>query len=75
MTEESGPAAPTERQDTKPEDATFLGWQKLKSGGVFPLYTITAAGNPSRGSTVTDSSLLKLNLEIPKTPVRPAKMI
>ena len=75
MTKEGSPGAPTEPQHPKPDDATFLGWQDSKSGGAFALYTITAAGNPSQGSTVTDSSLLKLNLQIPKTPVRPANMV
>jgi hypothetical protein len=48
-------------------DATFLGWQKAGSGEVFALYNITAAGHPSRGSTVTGRTLEKLNLQVPGT--------
>lgn len=50
-------------------DAEFLGWQKINSGEVFALYNITAAGHPSLGSTVTDTTLHKLNLEVPGTPL------
>ena len=58
---------------TQPEDAVFMGWQKTGSGKVFALYNITAADHPSLGSTVTNRSLLKLNLQIPQTPHRPEK--
>ena len=61
-------------QTTWKEDAVFRGWQKTSSGEVFALYNITAAGHPSLGSTVTDESLLKLNLQIPQTPLRPMKV-
>jgi len=47
-------------------DAAFLGWQKTRSGEVFALYNITAASHPSYGSTVTDMTLNRLNLQIPK---------
>jgi hypothetical protein len=53
-------------------DATFLGWQKTRSGKTFALYTVTAANHPSRGSTLTETSLHKLNLQVPGTP-RPQK--
>lgn len=46
-------------------DAKFLGWQKTGAGKVFALYNITAAGHPSLGSTVTDKTLHKLNLQVP----------
>jgi hypothetical protein len=52
-------------------DAVFAGWQTTRSGESFALYTITAADHPSRGSTVTDKSLMNLNLKIPQTPGRP----
>jgi len=61
------PSAPALRQSTQTKDAIFMGWQKTKSGEIFALYNITAAGHPSLGSTVTDKSLLKLNLQIPQT--------
>ncbi len=57
------------------EDATFLGWQKTRAGGTFALYTITAVGHPSLGSTVTDRGLRKLNLQIPLTPMQPAEKL
>jgi hypothetical protein len=50
-------------------DATFLGWQKTRSGKPIALYNVTAANHPSRGSTVTETSLHKLNLQVPGTPV------
>lgn len=50
-------------------DATFLGWQKNSSGEVFALYNVTAADHPSRGSTVTENGLHKLNLHVPGVPL------
>ena len=47
-------------QSAPTEDAIFSGWQKTKSGKSLALYTITALGHPSLGSTVTDVTLLKL---------------
>jgi DnaJ-class molecular chaperone len=47
-------------------DARFIGWQEMYSGDVYALYTITAAGHPSCGSTVTGKTLIKLDLKIPK---------
>ncbi len=73
MVKNKNPTARTSRQSARNEDAVFMGWQKTDWGEVFPLYTITAAGHPSLGSTVTDKSLLKLNLQIPQTPLRPVK--
>ena len=50
-------------------DATFLGWQKTGAGEVFGLYNVTAANHPSRGSTVTENGLRKLNLQVPGVPL------
>ena len=47
-------------------DAIFIGWQETLSGEVIALYTITAAGHPSFGSTVTKENLNMLNLQIPR---------
>ena len=58
---------------TRNEDAIFMGWQKTGSGRTFALYTITAARHPSVGSTVTGESLARLNLRIPRTPIRRMK--
>jgi len=57
------------------EDAVFVGWQMTSHGDPFPLYNITAAHHPSRGSTVTDETLRKLSLTIPKTPAPPPKRL
>jgi hypothetical protein len=56
-------------QGSRNEDAEFKGWQKTGSGEVFPLYNITAAGHPARGSTVTGTTLHKLNLRVPDAPL------
>jgi hypothetical protein len=68
MFKDKNPRARASPQNTRNEDAVFMGWQPTRSGEVFALYTITAAGHPSFGSTVTDKSLRTLNLEIPQTP-------
>jgi len=65
MFKKKNPSAPALRQRTQTKDAVFMGWQRLRSGEVFALYSITAAGHPSFGSTVTDHGLHKLNLQVP----------
>src|SRR5512140_428994 len=59
-------------EDAKPmgaeSDAIFLGWQKTRSGKTFALYNVTAKNHPFRGSTVTETSLHRLNLRVPGTP-------
>jgi len=57
------------RSSAPEPDATFLGWQKTGSGDVFALYTVTAAHHPSRGSTVSERGLHKLDLQIPEAPL------
>ncbi|HBH86850.1 MAG TPA: hypothetical protein DDY17_04510 [Syntrophaceae bacterium] len=49
-------------------DAKFLGWQKTLSGEIFPLFNITVAEHPSYRSTVSDATLRRLRLRIPRTP-------
>ena len=51
-------------------DATFLGWQETGSGDAFALYVVTAANHPSRGSTVSQKGLHKLDLQVPGVPPR-----
>ena len=63
----------TQSSDASPRsssgrDAVFMGWQGRNEGDPFALYNITAEGHPYFGSTVSEKSLRKLNLEIPKTP-------
>lgn len=55
-------------------DVVFIGWQKARWGKVFALYKITAEGHASYGSTVTDTDLHKLHLQIPSTPHPPSGM-
>jgi len=49
-------------------DAIFLGWQKRKSEDLFPLFNITAADHPLYQSTVSEATLRKLHLRVPRTP-------
>jgi len=69
MSDGENPMTQSLQQSTQNEDAEFKGWQKTGSGDVIPLYNITAAGHPSRGSTVTDKTLHKLNLHVPGAPL------
>lgn len=50
------------------EHAVFLGWQKTRSGKTYPLYNVTVKGHPYYGSTVSDTTLRRLNLDVPSTP-------
>jgi hypothetical protein len=50
-------------------DAEFIGWQKTPTGEAFALYNITAEKHPLYHSTVSEKTLLKLNLQIPQTRV------
>jgi len=54
------------RSNFSDSDAVFIGWQEMYSGGVFALYIITTEGHPSFGSTVSEETLNKLNLQIPR---------
>ena len=65
MADEQNPATGSEPQNTRDEDAVFKGWQETGRGSSFPLYMITAADHPSRGSTVSERTLHKLNLQVP----------
>ena len=60
---------------SKPTDAVFVGWQRTSLGEPFPLYNITAADHPSRGSTVTHETLQKMSLHIPQTSSSPPRMM
>jgi len=54
-------------------DAVFIGWQEMYSGDDCALYNITAAGHPSYGSTVSEKTLNKLNLQVPKQQIHKGK--
>ena len=69
MFKDNNPTAGSFTQSTRSEDAVFKGWQKTGSGEVFALYNITSAGHPAHGSTVTDKTLHRLNLQVPSAPL------
>jgi hypothetical protein len=48
-------------------DANFIGWQKTLSGKSFPLFNITIADHPLYRSTVSDATLRRLCLRVPRT--------
>lgn len=62
-------------QDSGRDQAVFLGWQRTRSGDLYPLYNVTAQGHPYFGSTVSEKTLRKLNLDVPMTPLpfKPSK--
>jgi hypothetical protein len=68
MFNEKTPTSGPLSQGTRNEDAEFKGWQKTGSGEVFALYNIVAAGHPAAGSTVTDKTLHRLNMQVPDAP-------
>ena len=55
---------------TKPSDsdsdANFLGWQGKLSGELFPLFNITVADHPLYQSTVSEATLRRLRLRVPR---------
>lgn len=65
MSNERNPATGSEPQNPRDEDAVFKGWQETGRGSSFPLYTIMAADHPLRGSTVSEQTLRKLELQVP----------
>jgi hypothetical protein len=70
------------KSSTSNSDAVFIGWQKRPSGDAFPLYIVTAEGHPYYRSSVSEKTLIGLNLKYEKqnssrrrenNPDRPAK--
>ena len=49
-------------------DANFLGWQGKLSGKIFPLFNITVADHPLYQSTVSEETLRRLRLRVPRIP-------
>jgi phage/plasmid-like protein (TIGR03299 family) len=49
-------------------DAKFLGWQGKISGELFPLFNITVTDHPLYQSTVSESTLRRLHLRVPRIP-------
>ena len=66
MTENKEDSMNGKKTSDKNADVEFLGWQKTMSGDNVALYNITAANHPSHGSTVSEKTLNKLNLKMPK---------
>jgi hypothetical protein len=54
------------RSSVSDSDAVFIGWQETPSGDILALYTITAVHHPSYNSTVSENTLKKMKLKIPK---------
>ena len=55
-------------RNTKGQDVEFLGWQETTNGEIFPLYNIIKIGHSSHRSTVTEETLKRMHLRIPRTP-------
>lgn len=57
-------------EKTKPpdldSDANFLGWQRTLSGELFPLFNITVVNHPLYHSTVSEETLHRLRLRVPR---------
>jgi phage/plasmid-like protein (TIGR03299 family) len=57
-------------KQTKPpgsdSDAIFLGWQEELSGELSPLFNITVADHPLYKSTVSEATLRRLRLRVPR---------
>jgi len=49
-------------------DANFLEWQGKLAGELFPLFNITVADHPLYKSTVSEETLRRLHLRIPRIP-------
>lgn len=47
-------------------DAKFLGWQGKISGELFPLFNITVTDHPLYQSTVSEATLRRLRLRVPR---------
>jgi len=56
--------------NTKPlvsdSHANFIGWQGKKSGELFPLFNITVKDHPLYQSTVSEATLRRLHLRVPR---------
>jgi len=61
-------------QPDKNSDAVFLGWQDILEKKPIALYIITAADHPSYGSSVSEDTLRKFNLQVPPIPPSPEGM-
>jgi phage/plasmid-like protein (TIGR03299 family) len=46
--------------------ANFIGWQKEKSGELFPLFNITVKDHPLYQSTVSEATIRRLRLRVPR---------
>jgi hypothetical protein len=66
-----GKDLPQDNKVTKPT-ATFKGFQEDPEGGEFPMFDIK--GGDSHGSTVTESGLKKLGIEVPEVPDNPNRI-
>ncbi len=60
------------RSDTKSE-AVFIGWQEGLGGTRLALFNITADGHPASGSTVSETTLRELDIQVPRVPFNKSK--
>jgi hypothetical protein len=72
ISERRNPNQKSKDPEAANSDAVFIGWQKTPTGGVFPLFNVTAINHPLYHSTVSDQTLRKQNLKIPRTPLSPS---
>ena len=49
-------------------DAKFLEWKKTLYGDIYPIFKITAANHPLDQSTVSEETLRKMRLQVPRIP-------
>jgi phage/plasmid-like protein (TIGR03299 family) len=57
-------------KQTKPpgsdSDANFLGWKETLFGDIYPTFNITVADHPLYQSTVSEATLRRLHLQVPR---------
>lgn len=49
-------------------DAVFLGWQHKSNQDLFPLFNVTVADHPLYHSTVSEATLRRIHLRVPRIP-------
>jgi hypothetical protein len=57
----------------KKSDAVFIGWQKILGGTRLALFNVTAEDHPSNGSTVCETTLRELGIQVPGVPFYESK--
>jgi hypothetical protein len=60
-------------RSARTSDAVFIGWQVTQLGSPLALYNITAPNHVLTGSTVSENTLRRLHLRIPRVPQLPPR--